>query len=187
MGGSFSLREKLILGFLTLLLAAGAAWHYFQPQQKLERVDLAGPPAPAEPAEPEKEMITIHLVGAVNNPGVYRLPEGSRVYEALELAGGVTGEADLEMVNLARPLFDGEQLTIPRPGEAQPPGETKININRATEEELMSLPGIGATRAGKIIEHRDKYGYFTGITQIMEVSGIGEGIFQDIKDLITVY
>lgn len=179
--GSLSLREKVILSFLVLLLIAGAVWKAVQTRAPdVEYIE-------SQPAEEQPEMITIHLVGQIKNPGVYHLPAGSRVYEALEQAGGVTPEADLTRVNLARPLYDGEQLNIAGYSDQPPPGEGKININLATEEELMALPGIGAVRARRIVEHRNRYGYFTDITQLMEVNGIGEGIFNGLKDFVTIY
>ena len=114
------------------------------------------------------------------------------MYELLERAGGPTPEADLEAVNLARPLSDGEQVHFYRLGENPPPAKGagasgKVNINRATAAELETLPGIGPTRAQSIVEHREKYGYFKDITEIMDVSGIGEGIYETLKDHITVY
>ncbi len=186
--GSFSSREKVIVGVLVLLLVAGVAWKAIQIRGPgVEGVEYIAP-QPSEEVE-EEEFITSHLVGQVNNPGIYRLPVGSRVYEVLEEAGGVTPEADLDRVNLARPLYDGEQLHIVGPcnGDDAGPGEEKININLASAEELMTLPGIGAGRAQRIIEHRDRYGYFTELNQLMEVSGIGEGIFSGLEELITIY
>ncbi len=181
--GSLSLREKIILTVLVLLLITGALWKTAQIRvPKVEYVESL-------PTEEQPEMITIHLVGQIKTPGVYHLPAGSRVYEALEQAGGVTPEADLARINLARPLYDGEQLKVAGHSDQQPlpVGEEKININLATEEELMTLPGIGAGRARQIIEHRNRHGYFTDITQLMEVSGIGQGIFNNLEEFITVY
>ena len=181
--GYLNIKDKVILGLLVLLLIAGALWKLLQTRGPgLEFVELL----PEE--EQQQETITVHLVGEIKKPGVYHLAVGSRVYEALEQAGGVTEEADLVRINLARPLYDGEQLHIAGYGEqAPPPGEGKININQATEEELTALPGIGPDRARRIVEHREQYGYFTDITQLMEVSGIGEGIFGGLEEYITIY
>ena len=181
-----TLREKVILGLLAALLVAGGVWRALPRGQpaELARIDR---PEPGEEAEPE--LVTVHLVGAVHLPGVYRLPAGSRVHELIEAAGGAAEDADLVQVNLARPLFDGEQVHIPRQGEAsvQQPGSNKININQAPAEELAALPGIGPVRAQRIVEHREKHGYFTDITEIMDVTGIGEGIFNSIEELIAIY
>ena len=182
---SLTRREKVILGVLVALLAGGAAWRAWKPPLRKKEIVFTETHANTPATDPE--MLVVHLVGCVANPGVYRLPAGARVHEVLVLAGGALPEADLERVNLARPLFDGEQVIVYRTGEEGFQEKGRININRATAEELTKLPGIGETRARQIVEHRDTHGYFTEITQIMEVSGIGEGIFNGIKDLITVY
>ncbi len=190
MFGGITLREKIILGLLAGLLLAGIAWRAWQPprQAPLAPVD-AGNETSRQEAEPE--LITVHVVGAVNRPGVYQLAAGARVHQLLEQAGGPTADADLEAVNLARPLFDGEQVQIYRFGETPEGGSGQgsglININRATAAELETLPGIGPVRAKDIVQHREKYGNFKDITEIMDVSGIGEGIFKTIEDLITIY
>jgi competence protein ComEA len=198
MWGDFSMREKIFLLLLLLLLLGGVFWKIVPAvlspiaSDKLsDRLVEENGLLPEEQApEFEPEMITVHLVGAVQNPGIYHLPEGSRVYELLEAGGGPSEEADLNSVNLARPLYDGEQVVIYRPGEAAAdttPSEKKVNINKASAEELMTLPSIGEVRAQRIIDHREEYGPFTDITEIMDVSGIGQGIFNQIKDLITIY
>ena len=148
------MREKIFLLLLLLLLLGGVFWKIVPavlspiasdklPDRLVEENGLL----PEEQApEFEPEMITVHLVGAVQNPGIYHLPEGSRVYELLEAGGGPSEEADLNSVNLARPLYDGEQVVIYRPGEAAAdttPSEKKVNINKASAEELMTLPSIG--------------------------------------------
>lgn len=190
MFGGITLREKIILGLLAALLLAGAAWRIWTPSRQDGPVAVI--PAVEETGEePEPELITVHVVGAVNRPGVYHLAAGSRVHHLLDLAGGPAGDADLEAVNLARPLSDGEQVQIYRQGENPASGSGtapgKININRAAAAELETLPGIGPVRAQAIVEHREKYGYFKDINEIMDVSGIGEGIYQTIEDLITIY
>lgn len=188
------MREKIILVMLLFLLLGGVVWKVLP--AALFTADSAGQSEPAEllPQEPdpgpEPEMIIVHLVGAVLNPGVYHLPAGSRVYELLAAGGGASEDADIASVNLARPLYDGEQVIIYRMGEAAADSASsgqKVNINQASAEELMALPSIGEVRAQRIIEHRDKHGPFTDITEIMDVSGIGQGIFNQIKDLITIY
>ena len=195
----FSMREKILLLLFVLLLLGGVLWKIAPallsgpPEGLVEEVETSVPEgAPDNGLEPE--TVTVHLVGAVKNPGVYDLPAGARVYELLEAGGGPTKKADLESVNLARPLYDGEQVQIYAAGEAggaaageQAQAEQKININKATVEELQTLPSIGEVRAQGIIEHRDKNGPFTDIEEIMDVSGIGAGIFNQIKDQITIY
>lgn len=184
------LREKIVIGVVVLLLITGAVWRAASPQsQQASLKQINQGEQPAEVKEPE--LITVHIVGAVLNPGVYQLPAGSRVYQLLEICGGFSTEADGDALNQARPLLDGEQIQITRIGE-QPQSKSsgsasKININQATADELTALPGIGTVRAGQIVEHREKNGYFTDIKEIMDVSGIGETTFKNIADLISIY
>ena len=139
--------------------------------------------------------IYVHICGAVINPGVYQVPAGTRVYQALELAGGSSNDAYLSGINLADKLADGQKVYIPSEGEnaegilSTDSGDVQsvmININTASEAELMTLPGIGQSRAKDIINYRVKNGLFESIDDIMKVSGIKEAAFEKIKDLIKV-
>ena len=139
--------------------------------------------------------IYVHICGAVINPGVYQVPAGTRVYQALELAGGSSDDAYLSGINLADKLADGQKVYIPSEGEhaegilSIDSGDVQsvmININTASEAELMTLPGIGQSRAKDIINYRVKNGLFESIDDIMKVSGIKEAAFEKIKDLIKV-
>ncbi|MDY5805979.1 MAG: helix-hairpin-helix domain-containing protein [Lachnospira sp.] len=139
--------------------------------------------------------IYVHICGAVINPGVYQVPAGTRVYQALELAGGSSDDAYLSGINLADKLADGQKVYIPSEGEnaegilSTDSGDVQsvmININTASEAELMTLPGIGQSRAKDIINYRVKNGLFESIDDIMKVSGIKEAAFEKIKDLIKV-
>ncbi len=185
-------RDKLVLVVLVLLLLVGGVWRaveHGRPQAQLTQ------PLSEEVRneQPEVlELITVHAVGAVNNPGIYHLPAGSRIYELIDMCGGFTGEADQVSLNQARPLIDGEQIYIHKTGEAPAAASgasdnAKININRASAKELTALPGIGDTRAQQIIAHRESQGFFTDIRDITDVSGIGEATFNNIADLITIY
>lgn len=139
--------------------------------------------------------IYVHICGAVINPGVYQVPAGTRVYQALELAGGSSDDAYLSGINLADKLADGQKVYIPAEGEnaegilsidSGGVQSVMININTASEAELMTLPGIGQSRAKDIINYRVKNGLFESIDDIMKVSGIKEAAFEKIKDLIKV-
>ena len=139
--------------------------------------------------------IYVHICGAVINPGVYQVPVGTRVYQALELAGGSSDDAYLSGINLADKLADGQKVYIPSEGEnaegilsidSGGVQSVMININTASEAELMTLPGIGQSRAKDIINYRVKNGLFESIDDIMKVSGIKEAAFEKIKDLIKV-
>ena len=148
-------------------------------------------------SETEGEVF-VQICGAVRTPGVYKVSSTLRVFQAIEAAGGVTEQADINSVNLARPVTDEMYIYIPAAGEVQenrrPEDGTetfstagnKININTATREELMTLKGIGEAKADAIIMYREETGGFTEISQIMNISGIKEAAFNKIKDSISV-
>jgi len=161
----------------------------------------------------EPTMITVHIVGAVHSPGVYILPYGARVNDVLELAGGNTQDADLTRVNLAAFLQDAMQVRIPTIyDEDEPPlileqvspsqasqeqvnpsqavgsaiVDGVVNINLANLSELQTLPNIGPRRAQDIIDFREAHGGFSSVEELLNVTGIGDGIFNSIKDNVTV-
>ena len=160
------------------------------------------PPSEESPAD----TVYVYVCGAVNAPGVYELPEGARVFEAVERAGGISAEGAPELVNQAKMVEDGERIYIPTREEAQRldagEGEAwdllsgaeggngqeskKININTAGMDELMTLAGIGEAKAQSIISYREENGGFSSIEEIMEIEGIKEGVFDKIKDDITI-
>jgi competence protein ComEA len=135
-------------------------------------------------------LIVVHVAGAVANPGVYRLAAGSRIVDALNAAGGMTGEADLVMLNQAAPIGDGQRIHVPRPGETAPAGiaesdaELKIDLNRATAAELERLPGIGPTTAARIVRSRGGKP-FARIEELQTRGLVTARVFADIKDLVT--
>lgn len=152
--------------------------------------------------ESESNLI-VYVCGAVNKPGIYTLPVHSRLYEAITMAGGFSPEADTSYHNLARSITDGERIYIRNTKETeelaleqQVAGEEgattdisetgMINLNTATMELLMELPGIGEAKAGAIIEYRNRIGAFTDIEEIKNVSGIGDAMFEKIKEKISV-
>lgn len=151
-------------------------------------------------ARSSASMIYVQVAGAVHKPGVYELPEGSRVFQALELAGGVTADAQLKSLNQAAPVSDGEMIWVMtveeaavqpvQEGEASGNGSAredgKVNLNTATKEELMELPGIGAAKAASILAFRETNGGFTKIEDLMKIEGIKEGVFSKIKDYVIV-
>lgn len=159
---------------------------------KEQGMSLSGAAAPEESGEP---TIMVHVCGQVNHPGVYEAPEGSRLFELLELAGGVTKEAAEDYLNLAAVAKDGQQIYVPGRAEAasmprQQAGEearaAKININTAGPDQLATLRGIGEAKARDIINYREIHGAFQKIEDIMKISGIKEAAFEKIKDQITV-
>jgi competence protein ComEA len=159
-----------------------------------------GPPATSA-------RITVHVVGQVKAPGVFELPLGSRVEDAVERAGGARSGADLGAINLARPLVDGEQVRVPKPGEAvaaaprqgagpgsgvgaggsgaSAPGGL-LNLNTATGAQLEDLPGVGPVLAQRIVDWRTEHGRFTSVDELGEVSGIGEKMLAQLQPKVTV-
>ncbi len=145
----------------------------------------------------ETKELGVHIAGAVKKPGVYYLSLGSRVEDALRLAEPLA-EADINTLNLARKLADGEKIYVPREGETveqttsgallteQGSVRQKININTATAAELDTLPGIGPAIAQRIIDYRTEHGPFRTIADLQKVSGIGERRYEQIKDLVTI-
>ena len=147
----------------------------------------------------EVKMLYIYVCGCVNKPGVYTLPEGSRVFDLFTLAGGLTEDAAMDYWNQARLLTDGEMIYVPSKDEAKnhtQDGESsnkmendksnKVNINTAKKEELMTLPGIGETKALAIIAYRQENGPFSSVEELKEVEGIKEAVFSKVKDLIEI-
>ncbi len=141
----------------------------------------------------EQGTIYVYVCGAVKEPRVAALPEGSRAVDALELAGGFLEDADRDYVNLAAQLSDGERLFFPSKEEAaaltkaqSDMGNGLVNINTADEALLATLPGIGTVRAKAIVEYRKKHGDFKNKESLMEVGGIKRNIYNDLEDLIRV-
>lgn len=195
--------------FEALETEEGAKWGSAQDGPTEEIRDKTGQ-LPGEGAYNEKDehfqtsedthRIFVHVCGAVAVPGVYELPEDARAFLAIEKAGGFLEEAYDEALNLAKPLEDGEQLFIPTieeweqgkgtaaagMEEEKVTGDGLININTASKEELCTLPGVGESRAESIVSYREANGGFLAIEEIMNVTGIKEGLFRKIKDKIKV-
>ena len=139
----------------------------------------------------EAPRLVVHVVGAVRRAGLFRLPEGSRVADALTLAGGPTARADLSLVNLAAPLADGQQVVVPRRG---PPGSApagapstgmKVSLAMATVEQLDELPGVGPVTAQKIVDWRATHGPFRSVEDLDAIPGIGPARVEQLRDLVT--
>lgn len=149
-----------------------------------------------EDIKEEPEEIMVHISGQVYKPGLVKLEPGARVIDAVNAAGGLKKNADLDKINLAKKLVDEEKIYIPEIGEniegdlldysTSADVGNKININTCTKEELLSLPGIGEVLAERIIEYREKTP-FKKLEDLMNVSGIGEKKFESIKDMIVVH
>jgi len=133
----------------------------------------------------EPIYITSYVVGAVNKPDVYELPINSIVKDAIEKAGGPTEDADLVAINLARKVQDGEEIIVPAK-QVFLSDSNDPDINTASAKELEALPGIGEVKSNAIVQYRKDYGLFRDIRDIINVSGIGEKTFENIKDLIVI-
>lgn len=134
----------------------------------------------------------VHVLGQVENPGLYVLDIDARVVDALAAAGGTLDDADLQEVNLARPLSDGEQLIVPvigataEDGGSSSSGDGLIDLNNADQTELETLPGVGPALAQRIIAWRDENGRFHSVDDLLAVSGIGDKVLAGLKDLVRV-
>ena len=142
----------------------------------------------------EPQTLFVHVCGEVRAPGVYELPAGSRIWQAIDAAGGLTEEADDRLLNQAALLEDGMQIRvcpkqetdIPAAGETMTDSAGRVNLNLADRDSLMQLPGIGEVRAAAIIEYRELHGVFSAPEELMNIEGIGEKSYSRLKELVTV-
>jgi competence protein ComEA len=202
MGGSFleNRRQVAVALLLAAALLVGVALRYAAGSRALP------PPAVVQGGSGAtgQQEIVVHVVGAVERPGIYRLPSGSRVADVVERAGPKF-TADVDALNLAARLNDGQKVVVPErrpPGASGPTpqgagasnsfqapssGDRKININTADQAELDRLPGIGPALAQRIIQYRETHGPFAAPEDLKRVPGIGDRKFEALKDMITVY
>ncbi|GBF35309.1 late competence protein ComEA, DNA receptor [Desulfocucumis palustris] len=203
-------KQQLVVLMLAAVFLFGAGYKYSQWSSGREPAHNAAvlEKGPGEDGRTPAE-IKVHVDGAVEKPGVYSLPQGARVADALEKAAALP-QADLGRLNLAEPLKDGRKVPVPykqempaagvsgnsTPGGGVSGGAGKtggaassglVNINTAGPGELENLPGIGPSLAGRIVDYREKNGYFTDPEDIKKVSGIGDKKYEQLKDFITVY
>ncbi|WPX09957.1 helix-hairpin-helix domain-containing protein [Anaerocellum danielii] len=216
---AFSKREKIMIIIIVILLALNIYQYFthnsfsdkssgevltFESQEGNNDIINSENERTAETnVQGSQQKYAVYVCGNVKNPGVYELLPGSRINDALNMAGGALPGSDLNSINLAEKIADGQKIYIPKIGEVQlhsslssstggtaqntmSAGGGKININTATKEELKTLDRIGDKLAERIIEYRQKHGPFKSIEEIKNVNGIGEKIFESIKDSITV-
>lgn len=191
-----------IIAALALLLLVGGVYSYARSRPRVVRVldkksASTGEGAPAGGAV--KAELTVHVAGAVNSPGLYSVAEGSRIADALTKAGGPAPDAQLDNLNLAAKLKDGEKVLVSRRSETAPGLEAvtgdasqvtnsstaMINVNTAGVDELDKLPGVGPSLARRIVEYRQKNGQFSSIDELDNVEGIGPSKMESLKDLVT--
>jgi len=198
----FGFTRREVWGALLLagLLAVGLLWRFVLLPDRGEEIVLersAEQQAQGEPAPQEQQAMVVHISGAVKSPGIYTLPDGARVFEAIAAAGGALPEADVHALNLAEPLFDGRKITVPHAGELKTGGQVtpapaapqvgRINLNTATAAELEKLPGIGPARAEAIRRDREKNGQFRRVEDLSRISGIGPKTVETLREHVTVY
>lgn len=191
---NISTKMKIVIAVVVVIIATTVGIYMYKQTQE-NTVIYYGNEEQSE--ETHISQITVHITGAINNPGVIILEEGARIVDALEAAGGETEEADVNRLNLAYVLEDGEKLYIPSKNEEEQEyitqgkdnmseGQSKININSAQIEELITLPGVGEATANKIIEYRKENGKFQKIEDLKNVPGIGDSKYENIKTMIRV-
>ena len=185
----------IVLIFLAAVLQAGCAGpeESFVISTARSSEDSAGDLK--DPGNEEVHQIAVYICGEVSDPGIYYLDEGSRVADLLNAANGALPNADLKRINLAQRLVDGQQIIVyslqTAEGQEGAKGESantggKININLAGKEELMTLPGIGESKADAIIRYREENGPFSCTEDVMNVSGLKNSVYATIKEQITV-
>lgn len=193
---SLSAKAAVIGGILLILVGVGGL--FFKKEESVEETTVVETTVLAEKTEvstTQETVIFVDVKGAVKNPGVYQMKVGDRVKDALDAAGGLTGDADSQKVNLAKRLEDQMVIVVPKVGEEAeeiPAGATskeeakegKVNINTATVEELKTLKGVGEKKAEAIIEYRKKNGSFQTKEDLMKVRGIGKKLFESFQERI---
>lgn len=180
---SKSVRTKVVVLVIVIVVLVGFFFSESTQSQQLQSADAV---ATAQ-AIPFSGQLYVHVVGAVKAPGLYQLDIGARVSDAILAAGGFATKAAEQSVNLARIVSDGEQVVVLLESEIS--GESNsglISLNRATLEQLDSLPGVGPALAGRILEFRKANGSFSSIEQLQDVSGIGPKVFAEISPLLTL-
>lgn len=186
-----------LCGFLFACIIIGGCSHSKSVWIEEVREETTAEAVVEEQAEATEESVTIFVdvCGAVVSPGVYQLPAGSRTYQAITAAGGFLESAAAEQINQAEQLADGQQVRVytkeelqkaPLLSEVEGTSDGKVNINLADKDTLMTLPGVGETRAEAILNYRESNGGFQSIDELQSVEGIKEKTYEKLKDKITV-
>ena len=195
---SRSTKQYLVIGSMLGLVGISIGVWFFLFQKPKEDVwtDVSVPTEQATQTTTSmpQQIILVDIKGAVKKPGVYELPVNARLHELVNVAGGLTDDAEDRQVNMAIVLADQQLVYIPRKGETVeqtnlPPqvgNESKVNINTASAEELQTLTGIGEKKAQAIIDYRTQNGNFQSIDQLTEVDGFGEKTVEKLRDSITI-
>ena len=183
-------RRALVLGALALTLALALANRVLRDAGTA--YDAPAPHASGAAPVVPRPLVVVDVVGAVRHAGLYRLPQGSRIADALARAGGATRKAELDLVNLAAPLADGSQIVVPvRTAVAHGAGgggpsvpEGPVHLNSATEADLEALPGVGPVTAQKILDFRQHHGAFGSVDELDAIPGIGPKRLDQLRELV---
>ena len=193
-----ALALAVVAGLVAVTIWSAVGGSSAAPAVATEPVTIWDPPSSSVSTTTIAPLV-VHVAGAVQSPGLYRLPRGARVVDAVEAAGGVADGIDIDRVNLAAPLVDGQHLVLPRQGQAVPGGPAgavegdgttgpamPLDLNVATSAQLEALPGVGPATAAAIIAQRDRMGGFGSVEDLRKVKGIGDGRLAALRDLVTV-
>jgi competence protein ComEA len=197
-----------VAALLSVAALAGFVWYQAGRSEASALGPLPAPPRSARRAHAPTTTVPpvlVHVAGAVVQPGLVRVAPGARVADAIAAAGGAAPDADLDRLNLAAKVADGQRILVVVRGApaaaseatggggadgatagTAPPDGAPVNLNTATLAELDGLPGIGPTLGGAILRERERRGGFTSVDQLRDVRGIGEQRFADLRDLVTV-
>jgi competence protein ComEA len=182
-------RRALVLGALALALALTLASRLLRDAGTA--YEAPAPAAATRPAGPAAQLVVVDVVGAVRRAGLYRLPQGSRIADAVARAGGATKKADLALVNLAAPVADGTQIVVPVraaagavDGSASSAPGGPVHLNTATLQDLDALPGVGPVTAQKILDYRQQHGAFASVDELDAIPGIGPKRLDQLRDLV---
>lgn len=188
--------SRIVAGGVVAVVVALAGWLLLRtppgpaPETFLPMADDVGAPSTSTSTP---ATLLVHAAGAVAHPGVYELPADARVADVIDAAGGPTPDADVDQLNLAAPVTDGERVYVPRVGEVVPLASGgsgvpngPLDLNTATLDQLDELPGIGPATAQAIIDERERRGGFTSVEELLDVRGIGPAKLEGLRDLVTV-
>lgn len=179
--------QLLVYGAVAVaLLLLGARWIRAADESGAPAGEIAFPSGAAQAQGGDGRDVVVHVAGAVAEPGVYRLPAGSRVTDAVERAGGPTGDGAVDAINLAAPLSDGQQVVVPGGPAASAAGagaqdDGPISLGSATVEELDTIDGIGPVTAQSIVDYRDEHGGLASIEELDEISGVGPATMEGLR------
>lgn len=184
---------NLVIIVAAIVAAAGGVVLFLRDGDSGEPVRIAPPPSVSSETSQAEAELKAYVTGAVRQPGLYSIKEGDRLADLIDLAGGITEDADMQAVNLAVRVNDQDHWTVPKVGEPTvvpsnavsiEPTSDKVDINTADAKLLETLPGIGESRAQAIIRHREEHGPFKRVDDIVAVPGIGASTLEGLRDLV---